>query len=59
MERSAVRLLALPYPAEDAFEPLLLDAVRQGNWVEFLHGDAAERAREAGGILARLYYAIN
>lgn len=59
MERSAVRLLALPYPAEDDFEPLLLDAVRQGARVEFLHDESAERAREAGGILARLYYAIN
>lgn len=59
LERSAVRLMALPYPAEEAFEPLLLDAVRQGSRVEFLHDEAADRARDAGGILARLYYAIN
>jgi hypothetical protein len=59
MQRSAVRLLAMPYPADEAFEPLLLDAVRQGSRVEFLHDEPAERAAQAGGILARLYYAIN
>ena len=59
VERSAVRLLALPYPASDDAEPLLLESVRRGSRIEFLHDDAAERAREAGGVIARLYYAIN
>ena len=59
LERSAVRLLALPYPAGDETEPLLLTAVRQGSRVEFLHDEAAERAEAAGNVLARLYYAIN
>ncbi len=59
LDRAAVRLIALPYPAGDDLEPLLLQAVRQGVTVEFLHGDAAERAAQAGGIVARLYYAIN
>ena len=34
-------------------------AVRAGTQVEFLHGEAAQRAAEAGGIVAQLYYAIN
>jgi hypothetical protein len=59
VERSAARLLALPYPAGEDAEPLLLEAVRQGSRVEFLHDEAAERARAEGGIIARLYYAIN
>lgn len=59
IERSAVRLLALPYPASDEAEPLLLESVRQGSRIEFLHDDAADRAREAGGIIAQLYYAIH
>ncbi|MBK8909204.1 MAG: hypothetical protein IPM60_15380 [Rhodospirillales bacterium] len=44
LDRAAVRLLALPYPADEATEPLLLQAVQQGSQVEFLHGEAAERA---------------
>ena len=60
LDRGAVRLLALPYPAEsDIIEPILLQAVRAGTQVEFLHGEAAPRAAEAGGIVAQLYYAIN
>ena len=60
LDRSAVRLLALPYPGDaDTVEPLLLQAIRQGSQVEFLHGEAAERAAAAGGILAQLYYALN
>ena len=59
VERSAVRLLALPYPAGEEVEPLLLEAVRQGSQIEFLHDEAAEQAREAGGVIAQLYYAIN
>lgn len=59
MERGAVQLLVLPFPgaAEDV-ELLLLQAVRLGAGVEFVRGDAADRLREAGGIAARLYYAI-
>ncbi|MBK7219392.1 MAG: hypothetical protein IPH95_20620 [Candidatus Promineofilum sp.] len=60
LDRGAVRLLALPYPAEsDVIEPILLQAVRAGTTVEFLHGEAAERVNEAGGIVAQLYYSIN
>ena len=60
LDRGAVRLLALPYPADsDVVEPLLLQAVRAGATVEFLHGEAAERVKEAGGIVAQLYYAVN
>lgn len=59
LDRGAVRLLAMPYPAGDDAEPLLLQAVRQGCVIEFLHGEAAERAAASGGIVAQLYYAIN
>lgn len=60
LDRGAVRLLALPYPADaEVVEPLLLQAVRAGATVEFLHGDAAARAAEAGGIVAQLYYSIH
>ncbi|HNS39361.1 MAG TPA: hypothetical protein PKJ56_03825 [Promineifilum sp.] len=59
LDRAAVRLLLLPYPAADDIEPLLLQAVHQGAQVEFLHGEPAEQAAAAGGVLAQLYYAIN
>jgi len=60
LERGAVRLIALPYPAPaDTAEPILLQAVRAGATVEFLHGEAADAAQAAGGILAQLYYPIN
>lgn len=59
LDRGAVRLLALPYPADaDTVEPLLLQAVRAGATVEFVHDEAAERVQEAGGIIAQLYYPI-
>lgn len=58
LERGAVRLLVLPYPAADNVEPLLLQAVYRGAEVEFLHGEPATRAAAAGGVLAQLYYAI-
>lgn len=59
MERAAVRLLALPYPADaETAEPLLLQAVRNGAGVEFVKGEAAERVSEAGGIVAQLYYPL-
>ncbi len=59
LERGAVRLLALPYPADsDMVEPLLLQAVRAGATVEFVHGEAAERVMAAGGIVAQLYYPL-
>lgn len=60
LDRGAVRLLALPYPADsEVVEPILLQAVRHGTQVEFLHGDAAGQAAEAGGIVAQLYYSVN
>ncbi len=59
LDRGAVRLLALPYPGDaDLVEPLLLQAIRLGSHVEFLHGEPAERAADAGGIIAQLYYAL-
>ncbi len=60
LDRGAVRLLALPYPGDaDTVEPLLLQAIRAGSHVEFLHGEAAERAAAAGGIVAQLYYSLS
>lgn len=59
LERSAVRLLALPYPSDaETVEPMLLQAVRQGTTVEFLHGAAADQTAAAGGIVAQLYYPV-
>ena len=40
-------------------EPILLPTVRAGAQVEFLHGQAAEQAQAAGGIVAQLYYSGN
>ena len=58
--RGAVRLIALPFPADsDVVEPILLQAVRAGAQIEFLHGEAAEQVRAAGGIVAQLYYSAN
>jgi hypothetical protein len=59
LERATVRLLALPYPSDPkTVEPLLWQALRLGSDIEFLHDEAAERVREAGGVIARLHYAV-
>ena len=42
----------------DASEDTLF-YLRAGATVEFLHGEAAERVKDAGGVVAQLYYAVN
>ncbi len=53
-----VRTLVLPFTLDDdRFDPLIVQAVVNGAEVEFVHGDAADKLQEYGGIGARLYYA--
>lgn len=58
-DRAAIQLLALTYPADaETVEPLLLHAVQSGATIEFVRGEAADRVAQEGGIVARLYYAL-
>ena len=60
LEMQRVELLLLPYPLDD--ENLAADftsrVFQSGGDVELVHGEAADRLREAGGVAARLYYAL-
>lgn len=59
-ERAAVQVLALTYPADaSTVEPLLLDAAQSGAQIEFVKDTAADHVREAGDLVARLYYPMN
>jgi hypothetical protein len=55
-----VELLVLPYPLENEEQAteLMLKALELNADIELVHGAAAEALHEAGGIAARLYYAI-
>ncbi|HMP05813.1 MAG TPA: hypothetical protein PJ982_05645, partial [Lacipirellulaceae bacterium] len=48
-------VLSLPIAAEE-FDPLLVKAVLNNVDFEFLHGEAAERLNQFGGVAAKLYY---
>ena len=55
-----VRTLVLPFTLDDdEYDTLIVQAVVNGAEVEFVHGDAAGKLQEYGGIGARLYYAVN
>jgi hypothetical protein len=59
VERAMVQNLALVYPNDaETVEPLLLQAVQNGVQIEFVQGEAADLVNEAGGAVARLYYAL-
>lgn len=60
LEMQRVELLVIPYPMEDAdlAAELPLRVFASGGNVELVHGAAAERLKEEGGIGARLYYAL-
>lgn len=55
-----VETLLLPWPAEDETEANDLSArtFESGGRVELIHGAAADRLAQEGGIGARLYYAL-
>ena len=59
-EMQQVELLILPYPMDDPEQGavLTLKALNLNADVELVHGSAAARLQEEGGLAARLYYAI-
>lgn len=60
LEMQRVELLIMPWPMNDASlaTELPLRAFASGGSVELVHGDAAERLRQEGGVAARLYYVL-
>lgn len=59
LDWQVVRLLVLPYPFDPALaDELLAKAVWSSSDVEFVHGEAADMLKEAGGIGAHLYYQV-
>ncbi len=61
LERKQVELLILPWPIEDPEirDRLPREALAAGAKIELVSGDAADRVREEGGAVARLYYVIH
>ena len=55
-----VELLVMPYPMDDAdlAAELPLHTFASGGSVELVHGEAADRLNQEGGLAARLYYAL-
>jgi len=60
LDMQRVELLIMPYPMEDTdlAAELPLRAFASGGSVELVHGEAADRLKQEGGIAARLYYAM-
>lgn len=60
VQQGRVELLVAPWPPADLPQlgQLTRTALANGSAVELVHGAAAEQLEEAGGIGARLYYAL-
>jgi hypothetical protein len=60
LDQQRVELLVAPWPSdeEEQLRQFTVDAMRNNSRIELVHGEAADRLRENGGIGARLYYAI-
>lgn len=60
LEMQQVEMLILPYPLDDEETATAASAraFESGGSVELVHGAAADRLRDAGGVAARLYYAL-
>jgi hypothetical protein len=56
----AVDVLILPWPADDQKQAatMTLQALDSGASIELVHGAAASKLREAGGVAARLYFPL-
>lgn len=60
LEMRRVELLIMPWPMDDASlaAELPLRAFASGGSVELVHGEAADRLKQEGGLAARLYYVL-
>ncbi len=59
LDMQQVELLILPWPSQkpELSDSLAFQALQLNSKIELVHGEAAERLNEEGGIAARLYYA--
>jgi hypothetical protein len=60
LEMQRVELLIMPRELDDTHlaSELPLRAFASGGSVELVHGEAADRLKQEGGLAARLYYAL-
>ncbi|MFN8417813.1 MAG: VLRF1 family aeRF1-type release factor [Anaerolineae bacterium] len=60
LEQQRVEMLIVPYPVENEAlaAELPLKALASSSVIELVHGEAADRLNEEGGLAARLYYAV-
>jgi peptide chain release factor subunit 1 len=60
LEQQRVEVLVMPWPIEDSTlaEDLPERVFASSGEIELVHGEAAERLKEEGGLGARLYYAL-
>ena len=60
LQKGAVKTLVLPYPiGSEDFDPLLIDGTLHNAEIEFVHGDAAAKLTQFGGIGACPYYSAS
>lgn len=60
LSHGQVETLVLPYPLDgEELDSLIVEVVVNGAEVEFVHGEAADKLQEYGGIGAKLYYSMN
>jgi peptide subunit release factor 1 (eRF1) len=60
LDMQRVDLLIMPWPMDDPYlaAELPLRAFASGGNVELVHGEAADRLKQEGGLAARLYYSM-
>jgi peptide subunit release factor 1 (eRF1) len=60
LKMGQVELLIVPWPPADKrlIHDLTVRALKTGSKIELVHGEAADKLKQAGGVAARLYYAI-
>lgn len=60
LNQQQVELVVAPWPMDDdaLAQDLPIQVLNAGNELQLVHGDAAERLNQEGGLAARLYYSV-
>ncbi len=58
LQMQQIETLVVPWPLNDDHHDMTVQAFRNGSQIELVHGAAASKLENEGGIGARLYYSI-